>query len=251
MLLNKHVGDCCGFGFFRIRLLCRHRVGSRARRIASRRRFRVFCLNISFGIRASQNCVKLIDHSLKFRAVLVSWTRQINLYVCNQMTWMRTQNNHAIRHLHSFFNVVRNNYNRLNIALFARPKLKHFLAKVFCRKNVESRERLVHKQSVWAQNQCARNAYALAHTARKLLWVRGFKAVQTNCIDCCKSKFRALFFTNASSAQTKLHIVLNRKPWHKSKGLEHDCNPWVWACKLASAILNRSLCRLNQACHCS
>ncbi|CRH68819.1 Uncharacterised protein [Chlamydia trachomatis] len=184
MLLNKHVGDCSSLCFFRIRLFHRLRIAICTRQVASNRCISIIWLRFTLWHRTSQNRIKIINHRLKFSTMLVSRARQINLHVCNQMPRMRSQNHHAICHLHSFFNIVRNDYNRLDITLFTRPKLKNFLTKIFCCKNVKRRKWLVHKQSIWAQNQCARNTYALTHAARKLLWVRCFEAVQTNSINC-------------------------------------------------------------------
>ena len=158
-----------------------------------------------------QNRIQLVHHRLECRAVTVARARQIDPNIGDQMSRMRAQHHHTVGHLHGLFNVVRNHQHRFDAALFTRPQLEHFLTKILGSQYIQRGERLIHKQCIRLQHQCARDAHALPHAAGQFLGICRFKAIQTNHVNGIQRQFGALRLRHAACLETQLHIVIRAR----------------------------------------
>src|SRR5262245_37106238 len=83
----------------------------------------------------------------------------------------------SIREVKRFFDVVRDEHDR--VALFIEDA-KELCANTQADERIERRKRLVHKKDLGFDHESPRELNALHHSARKLVWIAAFEALQSN-----------------------------------------------------------------------
>jgi len=86
------------------------------------------------------------------------------------------QHDDAVGQQHGFLDVMRDQEDGFGGHGLVGPQLKEFGAQVLRREHVERGERLVHEQDLRLDDQGARKAHALPHSARQFLRIGGLEA---------------------------------------------------------------------------
>lgn len=101
---------------------------------------------------------------------------QIDFYLLEDATGIASEDKDTVTHEYGFLNVMGHEDCAFDGELTFRPQLKEISAQGFGSQHVERREWLVHQKYVRMNNQPARKADTLAHTARQFARIGGFKA---------------------------------------------------------------------------
>ena len=131
------------------------------------------------------------------------------------------QHENAVGHQHRFLDIMGDHQDGLDRHAPLLPKIEQIGAQGLGGKHVEGRERLVHQQDLRLHDESPREADALAHAARQLLWVGGFKSVEADGVDRFQRALPRLVERNAVGAGPDLDIVEDVEPGEKREALKH------------------------------
>src|SRR5712691_7652141 len=123
----------------------------------------------------------------------------------------------AIGELHRFFDVVRDEENRLLLRL---PDAQQLATHLQSRDGVERAERLIEVENVWIHRQSARHLEPLLHPAGQLARIRLLESLQADELHVARDAIVLLAI--AQTKETETDVLLDREPRKDAALLKHE-----------------------------